>query len=733
MNSQLINLLQTAVEKIQNSDLVIAKSLLEGALKIEAQNPDAIRLLGVLAAIQSDWTEALRLIDRAIEIDPKNGVSHSNRGNILRELKRFDEALQCYERAISLDSSYAEVHSNMGNALQGMQRYEEALQCYEKAISLDANYADAYSNKGNALQRMQRFDETLQCYEKAITLNPNNALAFYEADCIFNLRKEYGHSVVCIEQALQLNPQYIAALLELGLTYFQVKDYEKAIAAYEQALNIDQKCTRAWLEKGQIYSEMKEFRLAKESFKKALEIDPSVNFLHGQEIQATLQMCDWGDLSGQTQALAQEVEEGHKAAIPYNFISLLDDPYLIKRAIEIYATHLQGDITRAVIPLGEENKKIRLGYFSADFHNHPTAYLIAELFEKHDKSQFELIAFIFGRNQPDAMRERLVQAFDQFIDVDHKTEKEIAALSREMQIDIAIDLKGFTQEGRPEIFMHGAAPIQISYLAFPGTMGLECFDYIVADPILIPKDLQAAYIEKVIYMPDSYQVNDRHRKISSEKKSKQELGLPESSFIFCCFNNNYKIIPSVFDGWVRILHAIDGSVLWLFGDNPFAIENLRKEAIARGLDPSRLIFADRMDPADHLARYQLADLFLDTTPCNAHTTASDALWAGLPVLTLLGRSFGARVAASLLNAVGLSDLVVSTQEEYESLAIELATNAGKLCEIKYRLEQNRLTTPLFDTSLFTRYLEAAYIEAYDRQQAGLSPDHIYVEKSECSF
>ena len=310
--------------------------------------------------------------------------------------------------------------------------------------------------------------------------------------------------------------------------------------------------------------------------------------------------------------------------------------------------------------------------------------------------------------------------------MDEKTDKEIAALAREMQIDIAIDLKGFTQEGRPRIFMYGAAPIQISYLAFPGTMGLPCFDYIVADPILIPKNHQDAYVEKVIYMPNSYQVNDRSRKISENKKTKQELGLPEAGFIFCCFNNNYKITPAVFNGWVRILNAVDDSVLWLFGDNPAAIENLKAESSKHGLTADRIIFAERANHADHLARYQAADLFLDTYPCNAHTTASDALWAGLPVLTMIGNSFASRVAASLLNAVGLSDLITHTQEDFEQLAIELAKNSVALSEIKQRLAINRLTKPLFDTTLFAKDLETAFLMAHRRNQRGLPPEHIEV-------
>jgi predicted O-linked N-acetylglucosamine transferase (SPINDLY family) len=371
-------------------------------------------------------------------------------------------------------------------------------------------------------------------------------------------------------------------------------------------------------------------------------------------------------------------------------------------------------------------KKIRIGYFSADFHNHATAYLMAELFERHDKGKFELIAFSFGPQTNDVMQLRVSQAFDQFIDVASMSNLEVAQFSRELEIDIAIDLKGLTQDSRLGIFSFKAAPIQVSYLGYPGTLGVDYIDYLIADKTLIPKTSIHHFSEKIVYLPNSYQVNDRHRLIASTHFTKQELGLPKDAFIFCCFNNNYKITPDVFDSWVRILKAVDSSVLWLLQDNSTASMNLQKEAANRGLDPTRLVFAERMALPEHLARHKAADLFLDTLPYNAHTTASDALWAGLPVLTCIGESFASRVAASLLNAIGLPELITETRVDYEALAIELATNPSKLKEIKEKLAQNRLTTPLFDTVLFTKHIEAAYTLMYERYQADLTPESIEV-------
>jgi predicted O-linked N-acetylglucosamine transferase (SPINDLY family) len=366
-----------------------------------------------------------------------------------------------------------------------------------------------------------------------------------------------------------------------------------------------------------------------------------------------------------------------------------------------------------------------VGYFSADFKNHPVAFLIAELFEIHDRSQFETYAFSLAEGA-DEMRGRLHKAFDHFIDAEARSDVEIAQVARDLGIDIAVDLSGFTQDSRTGIFAHRAAPIQVNYLGYPGTMGADYIDYIIADKTLIPPQSQQFYSEKIVYLPNSYQVNDRGRLISVRQFTRTELGLPENGFVFCCFNNNFKILPATFDGWMRILKSVKGSVLWLFQDNPRAVDNLRCEALNRGVEASRLIFAERMPLAEHLARHRQADLFLDTLPYNAHTTTSDALWTGLPVLTLMGESFASRVAASLLNAIGLPELITSSQEEYEALAIELALNPKKLADTKLKLANNRLTAPLFDTPLFAKNLEAAYIEIYKKYQADLQPEHMSV-------
>jgi predicted O-linked N-acetylglucosamine transferase (SPINDLY family) len=412
---------------------------------------------------------------------------------------------------------------------------------------------------------------------------------------------------------------------------------------------------------------------------------------------------------------------------PFPLLAMSDDPMLHRQASEIFA-HYQYPSNSTLGPIAKHPKgeKIRIGYFSADFHNHATGYLLAELIELHDKIQFELIGISFGPNQDDEMRIRLQQSFDQLIDASTMSDIEIAQLSRDLKIDIAVDLKGFTQNCRTGIFAYRAAPIQLSYLGYPGTMSTNYIDYLIADRTLIPQEAQQAYSEKIAYLPNSYQANDRKRVISDKRFTKGDLGLPEQGFIFCSFNNNYKILPATFEIWMRILKAVDASVLWLYEDNAAAADHLRQEAEKRGVHPSRLVFAKRMPLAEHLARHQLADLFIDAFPCNAHTTASDALWAGLPVLTLMGNSFASRVAASLLKAIELPELITSTPQSYEALAIEIAKNPAKLAALKQKLASNRLTTPLFDTPQFTKDLEQSYVQIYERYQAGLPPEHIFV-------
>jgi len=414
---------------------------------------------------------------------------------------------------------------------------------------------------------------------------------------------------------------------------------------------------------------------------------------------------------------------------PLVFLAFSKDSEVQLRCAQLYVKDRLGACPAPVYrgSILRTGNRIRLAYLSADFREHPTAYLMAELFERHDRDRFEVFAFSFGTDDGSAMRRRLEGAFDHFIDVRQMSDADVAQHMAALGIQLAIDLMGHTKDSRPGILARRPAPVQVNYLGYLGTMGAEFIDYILVDPFVVPADQQPFYTEKLVHLPDCYQVNDRKREIAEQTPSRVECGLPEDGFVFCCFNNHYKITPAVFDIWMRLLQTVPGSVLWMLGGQEATERNLRREAASRHIDAERLIFAPRKKLPEHLARYRVADLFLDTLPCNAHTTASDALWVGLPVVTCAGRAFAGRVAGSLLHAVGLPELVTESHEAYEALALKLATDPQQLNSLRERLARNRGIAPLFDTDRFRGHIEAAYTRMWEIWERGEAPRSFGVE------
>jgi protein O-GlcNAc transferase len=674
--------------------------------------------------------DALANYERAIALKPDYAEAYTNRGNALFELKRLDDALANYERAIALKPDYAEAYNNRGNALFEMKRLDDALASYDKAIAHKPEYAEAYSNRGNALFELNRLEEALASYDKAIALKPDYAEAYgNRGNALFELQR-LEDALASYDKAIALKPDYAEAYGNRGNALSEMKRLDDALASYDKAIALKPDYADAYNNRGNAFFKLKRLEDALASYDKAIALKPDYEFLFGMILHIKMKVSDFPNVESQFAQVSEEILRGAKVSVPFPILAISSSLEVQRKAAEIWVSN-RHPVRAALPPLIKRARhgKIRLGYFSAGFRNDPTSYLIADLIEKHDRSNFEIIAFSFGPDQKDKMRSRMEAAFDQFIDVRNQPCRYSTILSRNMEIDIAIDLGGFTAFSRSDIFALRAAPIQVSYLGYPGTMGADFIDYIIADRIVIPEDSKRHYCEKIVYLPNSYQVNDTKRSISDKTFTRAELGLPPMGFVFCCFNNNYKITPRIFDRWMRILKQVKGSVLWLFEGNEKAAGNLRKEALARGVNAERLIFAKRLPLDEHLARHCSADLFLDTLPYNAHTTASDALWAGLPVLTCLGETFAGRVAASLLNAIHLPELITTTPEAYETLAIELAANADRLAEIKHKLAKNRLTTPLFDTNLFTKHIEAAYAAMYERYHADLAPSHIYVPRS----
>ena len=648
---------------------------------------------GCLFLEADDFSQAEYKFKKSLELIPDRASTLTNLSAAQLKLKKYSQAKAAAEKAILVESDNSEAYLNLGLIDKELKSYDSAIHFFDKALSLKSHYHEAWSNKGNILKELERYDEAIAHYDKALSLQPDYAEAWSNKGVTLNQLKQYDEAIAHYDKALSLQPDYAEAWSNKGVTLNQLKQYDEAIAHYD----------------------------------KALSLKPGIDWVYGDLLHAKMKICSWLGFAESLADISKKVANNEKVADPFTLLSLNDDALLQKQSSEIYIQDkYPSNLALGYISRRTKNEKIKIGYFSADFKNHPVAFLIAEIFELHDKSQFEIYAFSLVKASDD-MRRRLHKAFDHFIDAEGMSNIAIAKLARDLAIDIAIDLSGFTQDSRVGIFTYRTAPIQVSYLGYPGTMGADYIDYIIADKTLIPPKIQSCFLEKVVYLPNSYQANDRKRYISDRKFTRQELGLPQKDFVFCCFNNNFKILPATFASWMRILKAVEDSVLWLFQDNPWAAENLKKEALNHGVDVSRIIFAERMPLSEHLARHRQADLFLDTFPYNAHTTSSDALWTGLPVITLVGSCFASRVAASLLNAIGLPELITSTQEEYEALAIELALNPKKLAETKLKLANNRLSAPLFDAPLFTKNLETAYIKIYQKYHAHLQPDHIFID------
>jgi predicted O-linked N-acetylglucosamine transferase (SPINDLY family) len=582
------------------------------------------------------------------------------------------------------------VFYNRGVALRQLGRLEEALADYDRAILIKPDLADAHFNRGNICGELRRFETALASYQRAIASKPDHAAAYLN---LGNVQRELGQFAAALssfDHALTLRPNFAEGHANKGHVLWDLKEYEAAIASYGLALGLE----------------------------------PRMKLLLGQRLWTKMQICDWRDFAADVAALELAIERSEVVCNPFFLLALSGSAALQKKAAEIWAReHHPPEPALPAISKRAKREKIRLGYFSADYLNHPVSMLTAGLIENHDRSKFEVVAISLGPDTNDEMRVRMQRAFDRFIDVRAKSDREIALLARELGLDIAMNLGGYTVGSRPKIFAMRTAPVQVGYLGYLGTMGAAHMDYLIADYITVPSTHRVHYTEKLVYLP-SYQVNDSKRYIPDKRFARSELGLPPSGFVFCCFNYNYKFSPSTFEGWMRILRQVPGSVLFLYASNAVAKLNLRKEARRLGIASERILFGEKLSYPEYLARFSAADLFLDTLPYNAGTTASDALWAGLPVVTCLGEAFASRVAASLLHAVGLPELVATSQAEYEKLAIALATEPQRLAEIRDRLANNRLSSTLFNTQSFTDGLESALIKMHERSRAGLPPDSL---------
>lgn len=671
-----------------------AKSLLVLAMDRFPASAEFRQFMGNAHMQEGAAAEAAERFRQAIALKPDMPHVLNNLGIAQQEAGDADGALRSFEQACSLAPDFADALNNLGVALLARHRYEDALKAHDAAVSAGDPSSHTHMNRGLALTALRRWDEALAAFHACLAQGGPSASVHNHIGMVQTYRGRHEEARASYLRALAIEPDFQHALGNLGTTLNLLNRKEEAIPVFERLVRV------------------------------APEHDNAIGFLLGARMHA----CDWAGRDDLMRLAEAAILAGRQAVVPFVLLGISDSPELQWRCSRAYQ---QAKFPAAQQPMWQGERyvhdRIRIAYLSADFHNHATAFLMAELFELHDRDRFETIAISFGPVKTGEMRERLERAFDRFIEVGENSDREIARLVRDLEVDIAVDLKGYTGDARAGIFTHRAAPVQVSYIGYPGTMAAEYIDYAIADHKVIAGGDELWYTEKLVFMPDTYQVNDAKRRIAAARPSRTSAGLPQDGFVFCCFNNNYKISPDVFDIWMRLLNRVPGSVVWLLQDTPLAALNLRREAARRGVDPERLVFAGRAPLDAHLARHALADLFLDTLPCNAHTTTSDALWAGLPVLTRRGRSFQARVASSLLQAAGLPELITDDAASYEALAFELATTPSRLKALRDKLAVNRDGCALFDADRFRRHLESAYTTMWQLSQAGESPKSFDVE------
>ena len=597
----------------------------------------------------------------------EDAVSLYNKALVLKAAGQIDAAIEKYEEAILIKPDFFEAYYNKGNAHRDNKQFKEAIACYDVAIVLKPDFAMAYLTQGNACKDIEKFDLALECYEKAI----------------------------------QLNPEYSEAYSNRGVVLKNLTQFAEAVASFDTAISLKPELSEAHYNRGACLEKLIQLEAALESYEKAFELNPEIDYLLGIKLQLKLSLCDWSNLEETLDLCAIGINAQKPIADSFTALVLFDNPQLHLLSAKSYvANQFPSDPSLGAIPKRELRARVRIGFYSADLYYHPVSIWLAEQLENHDKTKVELYAFCLKSVQ-DPMRDRLEAAFDHWIDVQSTSDLEIAKLSRELEIDIAIDLNGHTADGRTGVFAARAAPIQVSHLGFPGSMGAEYIDYMFWQDPSPDEDLQELernrkfITEKIAYVPSGF-TYDRQRQISEEPLTRAQYGLPEVAFVFTCQNGLKKLMPEVFDIWMRILKAVPGSVLWLQKPSDTAVKNLIKEANARGVEGERLIFTAReVVPKDqekarigrYLASYRLADLFLDTWPYNAGTTAIDALWAGLPVLTKMGKTYVARMAAEALRAIEVPELITRTPQAYQGLATELAQNPEKLMQLKTRCKE----------------------------------------------
>jgi predicted O-linked N-acetylglucosamine transferase (SPINDLY family) len=709
-----------------------AEALYRQILEAEPSHPEALHLLGLLVHQRGQHDIAVRLIQQAIASSPHIANYHNNIGEAYRALGKLAEAVGHYHRALALQPDLAEAHNNLGIVLKDQGQLEGAMAHYQRALELKPACAEAHNNLGTVYQTQGKLDKAADEYAKALALKPNFAEAHNSLGTILHAQGKLLEAVAHYRQALALRPAYGEAYNNLGVALQEQGQPEEAVAHYRQALALERANAEACYNLGNLHRDQGQPKEAVGYYRQALKHKPGYPEAENQLMHQLQCLCDWSGLDELFQRQRQLPETSPTEMLaPFSLLSIPSSPAQQLTCARNWVGARLAPVARLRDGLGFHftrvaKPRLRIGYLSAEFRQHPVAYLVPELFALHDRTRFEVVVYSYGPEDGSEIRRRIAHGCDQFVDLRAASFEEAARRIYADGVDILVDLMGYTRHARTQILALRPAPIQVSYLGYLGTMGAEFMDYIITDRFITPPDREPFFTEKFVYLPDCYQVSDRRRPMAPTTPTRRECGLPTSAIVFCCFNNSYKISPDTFSIWMRLLTAVPGSVLWLVEAGGSAAANLCREAQVRGVKPERLVFAQRMPMGYYLARLPLADLFLDTVPYNAGATASDALWAGLPLLTCAGETFASRVAGSLLTAIGLPELITYSLEDYEARALQLATHPTELAALRERLEKNRLTAPLFDTPRFTRHLEMAYRMMWEIYLGGEPPRQIEV-------
>jgi predicted O-linked N-acetylglucosamine transferase (SPINDLY family) len=689
------------------------------ALALQGAFTDALLNRGNVQAGLGRNADALASFDAALALRPGDVRALLGRGNALAALGRRDDALAAYDAALATGPATAGTLNNRGNVLLELGRVDEALASYEGAIAAGGAEAVAHCNRAKALAMQDRFADALASCDRALAMRPEYPEALLNrSNALLRLGRAADALASC-DRALELAPNDAQLHFNRGVALADLGDPRQASASFTRALESEPSHARALERRAMARSSLGEFEGAAADMARALELDPLLPYARGAGLQWRLQCCDWAGIEAAIADVVAGVRSGERVVAPFTFIAVSASPADQLRCARVWVSR---ECPPAAEPLwrGEtyDHDRIRVAYLSSDFREHPIVYKLAGVIERHDTARFETIGVAFGPDVRDAARQRMERAFERFLDAHAMRDEAIAAWLRDEEVDIVVDLNGFTKNARSRILASRPAPVQVNYFGYPATMGAGFIDYILADRFVIPESQRHHYAEAVVDLPDTFHPTDDSQAIGVAMPSRETAGLPPDALVLCCFNNDYKIQPAQFDTWMRILARTERSVLWLLEGSATVEANLRREAAARGVDPARLVFARRVAYETYLARYRLADLFLDTLPFNAAATASDALWAGVPVLTCAGDAYASRISGSLLRAIGLSDLVATSLGEYEAIACRLAADAQALRAIRERLAVNRSRQPLFDTDRFRRHLEAAFTTMCERYRRG---------------